>query len=177
MIANSLFKWLQFFSFAVDTVSTLFIGSRKKRTTFLSGCLVLCYIHFLSFRVTSASGADPPPHLNGSNLIPPPSPPPPPPPAFVDGEPLEANVTLLRMEIFDQHAGWLDYSTDVYFRCVGEAQTFIPEVKVVSVNYTFNGSESFQVSSISFFLTPSLSDNCNLLSTNSCFAATDFIGV
>lgn len=55
-----------------------------------------------------------------------------------------ANVNVVNITIYDKHSGWLDMSTDVYFKCRGEINHFLSEVKNVKEPYVYNGTEKFQ---------------------------------
>lgn len=57
---------------------------------------------------------------------------------------LSAVVTLSSMEIFTTHE-WLRPTPSVYFRCVGDNKTHLPDVKKKHVFYAFRGEESWQV--------------------------------
>ncbi|CAI0472530.1 unnamed protein product [Linum tenue] len=57
---------------------------------------------------------------------------------------LSADLTLDSMEIYNTHE-WLKSSNPtVYFRCKGEDEIELPDVKEVNVTYRFNGDESWQ---------------------------------
>lgn len=57
-----------------------------------------------------------------------------------------AIVTLDSIEIFRTHE-WLKSEPTVYFKCKGENQTILPDVKKKNLLYSFKGEESWQVSS------------------------------
>ncbi|CAL1379176.1 unnamed protein product [Linum trigynum] len=57
---------------------------------------------------------------------------------------LSAVVTLDSMEIYKTHEWLKSWKPTVYFRCNGENETELPDVKEVNVTYSFNGDESWQ---------------------------------
>lgn len=55
-----------------------------------------------------------------------------------------ATVTLDSIEIYNTHE-FLGLQPTVFFRCNGENQTTLPDVKEKGVLYRFKGEESWQV--------------------------------
>lgn len=66
---------------------------------------------------------------------------------------LSAIVTLESIEIYTTHewTEWISAKPTVYFLCIGENKTVLPDVKKTKTVYTFKGEESFQVCSDRIF--------------------------
>ncbi|KAI4364130.1 hypothetical protein MLD38_020261 [Melastoma candidum] len=63
--------------------------------------------------------------------------------AFFPARSFSAEVMLGSIEIFTTHE-WFKSKPAVYFRCKGENQTDLPDVKAANVIYIFKGQESWQ---------------------------------
>lgn len=57
---------------------------------------------------------------------------------------LTAVVTLDSIKIYRTHE-WLSAKPTVYFKCKGEKETILPDVKEKNTEYAFKGEESWQV--------------------------------